>query len=181
MLEQLVSELGRIAKALEEIASKGLVTEIKPAAEEPKVEEPAQEIEQEQKELGEELSREEIKEQLDAHGIKYNARAATSNLLAKLEKACKPQEEEKVEEPTVLKAADIKPEEIPVKEEPKAEPTVTRDEALEEFKVYINKFGRDKAVALLTKFEVERFGEVKDEDIPTFVYTLRGDVEESVV
>jgi len=167
MLEQLVSELGRIAKALEEIASKGLVTEVKPAAEEPKVEEPAQEIEQEQKELGEELSREEIKEQLDARGIKYNARAATSNLLAKLEKACKPQEEEKVEEP--------------VKEEPKAEPTVTREEALEEFKVYINKFGRDKAVALLTKFEVERFGEVKDEDIPTFVYTLRGDVEESVV
>lgn len=172
MLEQLVSELGRIAKALEEIASKGLVTEIKPAAEEPKVEEPAQEIEQEQKELGEELSREEIKEQLDAHGIKYNARAATSNLLAKLEKACKPQEEEKVEEPV---------KEEPVKEEPKAEPTVTRDEALEEFKVYINKFGRDKAVALLTKFEVERFGEVKDEDIPTFVYTLRGDLEESVV
>jgi len=165
MLEQLVSELGRIAKALEEIASKGLVTEVKPVAEEPKVEEPVKEIEQEQKELGEELSREEIKEQLDAHGIKYNARAATSNLLAKLEKACKPQEEEKVEEP--------------VKEEPKAEPTVTRDEALEEFKVYINKFGRDKAVALLTKFEVERFGEVKDEDIPTFVYTLRG--EESVV
>ena len=162
MLEQLVSELGRIAKALEEIASKGLVTEVKPVAEEP-----VKEIEQEQKELGEELSREEIKEQLDAHGIKYNARAATSNLLAKLEKACKPQEEEKVEEP--------------VKEEPKAEPTVTRDEALEEFKVYINKFGRDKAVALLTKFEVERFGEVKDEDIPTFVYTLRGDVEESVV
>ena len=167
MLEQLVSELGRIAKALEEIASKGLVTEVKPVAEEPKVEEPVKEIEQEQKELGEELSREEIKEQLDAHGIKYNARAATSNLLAKLEKACKPQEEEKVEEP--------------VKEEPKAEPTVTREEALEEFKVYINKFGRDKAVALLTKFEVERFGEVKDEDIPTFVYTLRGDVEESVV
>lgn len=167
MLEQLVSELGRIAKALEEIASKGLVTEVKPVAEEPKAEEPVKEIEQEQKEIAEELSREEIKEQLDAHGIKYNARAATSNLLAKLEKACKPQEEEKVEEP--------------VKEEPKAEPTVTREEALEEFKVYINKFGRDKAVALLTKFEVERFGEVKDEDIPTFVYTLRGDVEESVV
>jgi len=177
MLEQLVSELGRIAKALEEIASKGLVTEVKPVAEEPKVEEPVKEIEQEQKELGEELSREEIKEQLDAHGIKYNARAATSNLLAKLEKACKPQEEEKGEEPTVLKAADIKPEEIPVSQVR----ATTRDEALEEFKVYINKFGRDKAVALLTKFEVERFGEVKDEDLTRFAFEIAQETKASVV
>ena len=166
MLEQLVSELGRIAKALEEIASKGLVTEVKPAAEEPKVEEPVKEIEQEQKEIAEELSREEIKEQLDAHGIKYNARAATSNLLAKLEKACKPQEEEKVEEP--------------VKEEPKAGP-VTREEALEGFKAYINKFGRDRAVALLKDFDVERFGEIDDSDLTKFDFVISQQMKASVI